>query len=75
MTVTQFSQHVSQHLKELFVAHLVAYLLTIPCMDLVPIELVLPGLIVKEAIMLVDDSPKRLEVSPRRVVVFGLVDT
>ena len=57
MTIAQFGQHLTAHLKELVAIHLVADAHTIFFVHLVPIESIRSPLLFKETVVLVEYLP------------------
>ena len=74
MSVTQFCEHVTEHLEELGLRHLVVHAYLIFMIYLIPVESVLMLFVFEEAIVLIDNLPQSLEVASRRVSPFLLVD-
>ena len=74
MSVAQLCQHVAEHLEELALVHLVAHAYLIFIIYMIPVKSVLMLFVGKEAVVLVDDFPKRLEVARRCVGAFLRID-
>jgi hypothetical protein len=63
MPVAQLIEHVAEHLKEASPTHAIGHSGPILAIHSIPIEAILIGLIVKEAILGVNDVPQRLEIA------------
>ena len=74
VAVAQFAEHIAQHLEQLVTRHPAVHLPAVPGTHLVPVESVLLGLIIEEAIVLVHYFPKRLEVAVGVVAKLFLVN-
>ena len=75
MSVSQFAEHVAQHLKQLQVGHLFVHAYLIFIIYSIPVESVLMLFVVEEAVVLVDNLPQRLQIALRRIGVLLLVYT
>jgi hypothetical protein len=74
VSVAQFREHIGEHLEELLVVDAVVRAYLIYIISLLPVESVFMLLIVEEAVVLVDDLPKRLEIPLRRIRALFLID-
>ena len=72
MTVLQFGKHLAQHFEELYARHLLPQLALVLRAYVCPADAKLLLLVREEAIALVDECPKRIEVALRRIVVLIL---
>ena len=75
MSVAQFGEHVAQHLKYLCLAHAVVHLDRISGIYVIPVNTVHFFLVIKEAIVFVQNFPQSLKVATRGVGKFILVNT
>jgi hypothetical protein len=57
MAVTQLVEHVAQYFEESGIAHVVGNLAFVLPVHGIPIETILFGLVVEEAVLLIDDVP------------------
>ena len=69
VSIAQLVKHVVKHFEESLVAHIVINLTLVLTVHLIPVEAILFGLVVEEAVFLIDDVPQSLEVAGGRVVV------